>query len=388
MDAMEKLTEHLSGRMLTYAKLKEDGVKVVGYNPGGYVPEELIYAAGAIPIGLGDGGAPEPTTESLSMVPRFLCTFNRSQIGYWKLNTAVHYRLPDLLAIGLVDVSAKAFADAFSYFADMDVYRIGVPHEKTELSVPFFLNRLEGFKKKLEEITGNVITDEKLKAQFGPLNKRRRLLKAISEMRIGANPVISSRDFARLHHASFLADRDVYNELLEELLEELKPGVNQSEPLRRPRIMLIASTLARGDDRIFDIVDKYDAEIVTEEVSEGFQPYCYEVSEEGDPMAAIVKAYFEDRMLGPWCRPFGDRYEQLLATAKKYETDGVIWYQTMYREGADMQAWSFGHDFKEDGYSFVKIQTDYNAAEMEQMRTRIETFIDLMSSDREAEYVK
>ena len=89
MDAMGRLSEHLSQRVSELWKMKRDGVKIVGYTPGGYMPEELVYASGAMPICLVRGGDPEPLTESLAYMPRFQDTFCRSQ------NTSVYNRIYD-----------------------------------------------------------------------------------------------------------------------------------------------------------------------------------------------------------------------------------------------------------------------------------------------------
>ena len=45
----DRLSEHLQHRPGSLLAAKERGQKVVGYFPGGYVPEEIIYAAGAVP---------------------------------------------------------------------------------------------------------------------------------------------------------------------------------------------------------------------------------------------------------------------------------------------------------------------------------------------------
>ena len=37
MEAMEKLSEHLRARMVELRKVKDEGCKVVGYTPGGYI---------------------------------------------------------------------------------------------------------------------------------------------------------------------------------------------------------------------------------------------------------------------------------------------------------------------------------------------------------------
>ena len=52
------LATHLQNRQSQIMEAKKKGVKVIGFFPGNYVPEELIYAAGAVPICLAEGGNP------------------------------------------------------------------------------------------------------------------------------------------------------------------------------------------------------------------------------------------------------------------------------------------------------------------------------------------
>lgn len=382
MDAMERLRAHLAGRTLELAKAKKAGAKIVGYAPGGFMPEEFIYAAGAIPLCLARGGDPEPAAEALSCTPRFLCTFCRSQIGYWRLGEALDYKLPDIMIVPVVDANNKLIADTFAYYAGIESFRIGIPHDKTANGAEYVRVGYERVVKRLEELTGNTITDDKLKDAIEYCNKRRSLLKAISYLRVGADPVITSRDYVALHHASFYADKDFYLEILQDIYDELKAKRVETKELKRPRVMLIASTLAYGDDRIHEIIDETDAEIVYEEVAEGMVPYLDNVEPNGDLMGAIVDTYFTKRLKGAWDRPWGDRFDRLLAKAKEFDCDGVIWYQTLYRDGMDLQAWPYSKKFKAAGLSFVKLETDYTAAEKGPMRTRIETFVELLSGEQ------
>ena len=59
MDVVEKLAEIARTRPEKLKKEKEKGIKIVGYT-GRFVPEELIYAAGAVPYLMCRGGEPEP----------------------------------------------------------------------------------------------------------------------------------------------------------------------------------------------------------------------------------------------------------------------------------------------------------------------------------------
>ena len=63
-----RLTAHLKERPAQLQEARKNGVKVIGYFPGNYVPEEIIYASGAMPVGLIDGGNPVPAEVGLSVV--------------------------------------------------------------------------------------------------------------------------------------------------------------------------------------------------------------------------------------------------------------------------------------------------------------------------------
>ena len=121
-------------------------------------------------------------------------------------------------------------------------------------------------------------------------------------------------------------------------------------------------------------------DILSEEVSEGLRPYLDNVDLNGDdPMKALADTYLGKRILAPWDRPWGDRIDRLVAMAQDFKVDGVVWYQLMYRDGYDMQAFLFDKRLKEvAGLPSIKVETDYTMAEKGPMRTRIETFIEVV----------
>ena len=384
METIETLREHIKGRALEIAKLKASGKKIIGYAPGGFVPDELIYAADAIPLCLNNGGDAEPTAEALALTPRFICTFCRSQIGYWKLGEVLPYQLPDIMVVPIVDANNKLIADSFAYYAGYESFRWGVPHDKTPNDVAYFKLGLERFRAKLEEVTGNKITDERLAQEIEYCNERRSLLKEISYMRVGADPVISSADYTFLHYAAALADKDFYIQALRDICADLKVKRESAKQTGKVRLMLIASTYAYGDNRINDGLADLDADIVYEEVAEGLLPYLNNVELAGDLMQNLTDAYFTKRIKGPWDRPWNGRFEMLMEKAKEFDVKGVIWYQTLYRDGADLQAWSARKRFKAEGIHFEKLETDYTVAEKGPMKTRIETLVELVKQDEQA----
>ncbi|MFH2044697.1 MAG: 2-hydroxyacyl-CoA dehydratase family protein [Pseudomonadota bacterium] len=380
MLAMERLKVHLADRSSTLRKQKNDGVKIVGYTPGGFMPEELVHAAGAIPICLLKGGDADSVIESLKYNPRFFCTFCKTQIAYLMGGDLV-YNLPDLLIVPHTDCNHKIIADSWNYYSKTDVLRYGVPHNKGEAARMYFKGGLELLKKKLEDLTGNKITDEKLFDEIKTGNKIRSLFIEISFTRKTNPAAISSRDFTMLQHASTFADKDFFVEILEAVRDEVikKPVSNKD----RKRVMMIASSLANGDNLVHDIIENTEADIVYEEVTEGYRPYLDNVEVNGgDPIQNLSDTYFDKRILAPWDRPWGDRMERLIAKAKEFSCGGVLWYQMMYRDGFDIQAHYFSKMLEEEaGIPMVKIESDYAPAEKGPARTRIETLVEIMKGN-------
>jgi len=378
MDAMEKLAEHLTKRRPELRQIKKSGQKIIGYPPGGYLPEEMIYASGALPLCLARGGDPEPVAESVAYIPRFIDTFCRCQIGYRVMGEEVLYQLPDLIIVPVTDINMRGIADVWDYYTDVKTFRYGVPHNKRQDALDYYVGSLRLLKEKMESFTGVTITDDKLKEEIKTQNRMRELFRNISQLRQpGKTPVISTQDFLRLHHASFYADRAVFMEILESLGEELKQ--KQVPESGKPKVLLTASTLAMGDYKIFNIMDEVGGEFIFEETAEGMMPYEHEVSLDGDPILAMAETFFMKRVVPAWFRPTRERVDYLINKAKELKVDGLMWYQLLYRDGYDIQSYSFQKEFeKVVGLPFLKLESDYDTSERGQFKTRVETFVEIM----------
>ena len=379
MEAMKKLSDHLATRLTELTRLRKSGTKLIGYAPGGYMPEELVYAAGAVPVGLIRGGDPEPVAESAAYVPRFIDTFCRSQIGYRMMGGDPLYEIIDLLVVPVTDHNIKTIADCFNFFTNTNVFRFGVPHQKDEYAVEYYLAGLHAFKNKLEEFTGNKIEDRKLREAIDLSNRMRELLKEISLLRLSERPPITGLEFAKLNHASFIADRAVFIDALNSIHRELK----QKPPSgpKGPRILLTGSTLAMGDYKVLEIAENTGANIVIEEFAEGLRHFWENVHVNGDLMQTLADRYFRRRVPPAWFRPSRERLDYLIKLARDFNIDGIIWYQLMYRSSYDIQAFYFEKLLKKElDIPMLKVESDYDVSERGPLRTRVETFVEIIKA--------
>jgi len=373
MKAIDDLSNYLKGRLVEIEKLKKEGKKIVGYIPAGYVPEEIIWAGGAIPVALNRGGDHEAVMKSMEFMPRVYDTYSRCQIGYWALGEPL-YQMIDLMVVPCTDKNIQAIGDCWEMWTDTRLLRLGIPRNNTtEHAFKYYLESLHELKGEIEKLTGNPITEARLREEIETANKMRFLLQQISETRkTGAVP-ISGSDFVRLHHASFLADRNFMVKHLESLSQELKGKAGN----KGPRVFLIGSSIAEGDNKIHDLLESAGANVVMEDFSEGMRPYWQQVESDGDSIQALADAYFRKRSpLPAFFRPSGGRLSILLKIAKEYGVNGIVWYTMMYHESHEIEGIHFGRRAEKEGFRFLRVVSDYDEAEYHVLRTRIEAFVE------------
>jgi benzoyl-CoA reductase/2-hydroxyglutaryl-CoA dehydratase subunit BcrC/BadD/HgdB len=293
------------------------------------------------------------------------------------MNEELLYQAPGLLVNPVTDQNFKMVGEVWRFLTGEEVAYMGVPKIKDDLGIHTFQICLNVLKEKLEAFTGNKITEKGLNGAIELYNKMRGLLKAIGDMRKSDKFIISSRDFVRLNHASYILDPSVMVEILESLYEELKTAASVTRSDKR--ILFVGSTLAMGDNQIFDILDDLTGDIVFEEFAEGIRPYMYNVALNGDPMAALTDALYVKRLPPAYFRPFEEFQSRMLGLVSEHRANGILWYQMMMRDSYDMQYYLFEAKVLKDlNIPIIKIESEYDTNEKGQLKTRLETFVSIM----------
>ena len=375
MEAMNRLSDHLKNRLDNLTEIKSNGIKIVGYVPGGYLPEELVLASGSIPICLIRGGDYAVVELANRYINRWIDPFCRAQIGYGLSGNDPYYSLLDLLAIPVTDNHVRAISDVLDYNTDIEIFPYGIPHTKDRLALNYYLHGIMRLRERLEALTGAEITDAKLEASIALCNEERALLKEISLLRKGRSVPINCKEFVALNHYSFLADKRFMIDILESTLKEMRS--KEALPNDRPRILLTGSTLAYGDETLIQLIEESGGVVVVEEFAEGLRNYWHNVNLDGDLMKSIAHCYFWRRVPPAWFRPGKERLEFLVKLAKEFNVAGVIWYQLMYRESYKVESFYFPRILREHtGLPILILDSDYEASATEPMRTRVEAFIE------------
>ena len=379
----ENLATYLESRPEELRKDKEQGIKIVGYFPGGYVPEEIIYAAGAVPICLLEGSR-DSAEAALSVVPNVICPFVRAQIGERELGSNPYYGLIDMLVAPTTCQHIKKVTEIWEYRGDLEIFKLGVPHNYAgEIELQYFSERLRDLKDRLQTLTDREITPDKLRESIALYNRLRDLYRNISLARRAANPVISAKEFVRLNHASFYADPVFMTATLESIYQNLQKASSYSEE-SKPRLLLIAPNLAYGDYKILDLVADAGGEIVIEEVCEGLRYYWQDIAnEDDDPILSIAKGYLQDKLPCAFMRNSAQkRLDFTLRLISDFAVSGVIWYNLLHCETYDEESYLFVKRLEELEIPILVLESDYGMVDTSQLRIRIDAFIEMVKGEQ------
>jgi benzoyl-CoA reductase/2-hydroxyglutaryl-CoA dehydratase subunit BcrC/BadD/HgdB len=375
----EHLAKHLKERPSQLLEAKNKGVKIIGYFPGNYVPEELIYASGAVPLCLINGGDSKPAEMALSVVPQVICPFARAQVGERLLGKNLYYSMIDMLVAPITCQHLKKVAEVWEYNGDLEIFKLGIPHQhNNDFELEYFNDRLRALKDRLQAFTGNEITDEKIIEAIVLYNRMRELLKNISLLRCTSPSLLSSLDFVKLNHASFYADPAFMVDYLDSIYHELKDK-QQVTKTETPKILLIGPSIGYGDYEVLQLVKAAGGDIVIEEICEGVRYYWNKVESKGDLIESLAREYLVDRVPCAFMRySTRKRLDFALKLVKDFAVSGVIWYELLCCETYDAESYFFSQELGDRNIPMLILESNYSAANTGQFRTRIEAFIEIL----------
>jgi benzoyl-CoA reductase/2-hydroxyglutaryl-CoA dehydratase subunit BcrC/BadD/HgdB len=363
-------------RIKELQEAKARGKKVVGTFCI-FVPEELIWAAGGICVGL-CAGADIGREAAERVLPRNTCALIKSFMGFKLARLCPFFESCDLV-IGETTCDGKK--KAYELLGEFGpVYVMEIPQMKEARDRILWKEEVLRLKDRVEELTGNKITADSLSDAIRMLNARRRVLQRLDSLRKAIPTPISGRDALLVNQISFYDDPQRFTQKIGELCDELEGRVARGEGVvseDTPRIMLSGCPMAVPNWKLPYIVESSGAVIVGEESCIGVRNTRDLVSEKGKNMEEMIESIV-DRYMKIDCAcftPNNERIENVVKMAKDLKVDGVIHYSLQFCDPYTIEAFKVERALEKEGIPVLKIETDYSMEDVEILKNRVEAFI-------------
>lgn len=358
---------------------KAQGKKIVGTFCV-FVPEEIVLAAGAVQVGL-CAGAEAGKDAAEKVLPRNTCALIKSFVGF-KLSRLCPFIESCDLVVGETTCDGKKKAyEIFSEYAP--VYVMEIPQMKNACDRELWKAEVLRFKEKIEEITGNAITAPRLKEAIRLVNRRRRVLQRLNGLRAAAPVPISGRDVLLANQISFYDDPARFIANMEKLCDEMEERVAAGQgvaPIETPRLMLSGCPMAVPNWKLPYIVESSGAIIVGEESCIGTRNIRDLTDESGEDLASMMDAIV-DRYMRIDCAcftPNAERLDHIVEMAKELGVAGVVHYALSFCQPYAMESYKVEKALKAAGIPMLSIETDYGMEDVEQLKTRVEAFVEMV----------
>jgi benzoyl-CoA reductase subunit C len=357
---------------------KRTGGKVLGYFCT-YAPEEVLYAAGVLPVRI-LGGHETPSLVTPHIFDMW-CPFCRDCLNQG-LQGKYNGYLDGIMETNACLHARQAFGAWVLHVPTPWNYWFVMPNAvRSHRAKKFLRGELEDFKKAVEKWTGKTITDKDLDEGIEIMNTNRRLMKKVYEFRKQANPPITGTEAMTMVWASQLMDKREHNKLLEQLIEALPKRKLERET--GVRLMIIGS---ENDDRPFMEMVENDLKgtFVIDEHCTGSRYFWNEVIPDKDRLQAIANRYL-DRVPCP-NKDWGmedcsrKRFPHVLQLAKDYGVQGALLIQQKFCDPHELDIPSLRRYLESNGIPCYFLEFEVTVP-VGQFKIRVEAFLEQIEAE-------
>ncbi len=353
-------------------KWKDNGGKIMGYFCSS-MPSELVTAAGMLPFRLRAIGS-TGTELSDSYFSSINCTFPRHAFN---MALKGEYDFVDGVVIFNSCDHIRRIYDHWIRQLDTPFVKIlSLPKKSGAGQVEWFRSELAILREDMETQFGVKITDDKLKEAIKLYNETRRLLRELYELRKSDNPPITGAQSLAVTVASTAMPPEKYNQLLKELLDDVKRAEGNTD--YRARLMILGGEL--DNPEFLQVIEDLGALVVADSLCFGSRLLWKDVDESiDDPLTALAQYQVNER---PSCARMFTEYEKRSEYVRNmlndYKADGAIFARLTFCEVWGFEQYSMVNDFKEWDIPLLCIDHEYTLSGVGQLRTRVQAFLETM----------
>lgn len=380
--SIEKIGKTFETNVLALTEAKEAGSKVVGtyciYSPG-----ELALAAGAIPVSL-CGTRQDAIPAAEAVLPRTLCPLIKSSYGFLLNDSCAYLAAADLIIADTTCDGKKKMFELLEKEKNLIVLQLPQNQDKEE-ALPYWTRQFHVLVERLEKDFDTTITADGLRAAINLMDRERLALKRVMDAAKNTPSPLTGMQLVELaFKTSFFPNKETGIALLTEVAEELESLSAKGEspiPADAPRVLVTGVPIGMGSHKVIQLLDECGASVVCIDNCSGYKKTRDNINPgQGDSKDAMLAALAR-RYLDIPCSvmsPNPIRYEVLEQLAREFSVDAVVDLTWQGCHTYNVEAFSVKKFVSETlGLPSLHLETDYSTSDTEQLRVRIEAFLEM-----------
>lgn len=373
--SIEKIIAQMQNAVDHPAQMIRDHKQTTGKGAVGcfpyYTPEEIVHAAGLLPIGI--WGGETQAAEVHSILPAFTCPIMQSNMEF-----ALRGMFNDLEAVMIpapCDTMKSVGQDWLYAIPQVKAILLVYPQmRKIAGGVQYLKSEFIRVKKELETITGKTITDQDLTRSIKIYNDHRAILRLFSEVAPAYSATISPKVRHLVIKSGFFMEKEQHTTLVGGLIQALKQ--QPMEPATGKKVILTGITAE--PDGLLDLLAENGLAVVGDDLAQESRLFRTDVPAGTDPLERLAQQWALIEGCSLAYDPQKKRGAMIIDLAKQRQADGIILCLMKFCDPEEFDYPILAAEFEQAGLPLLYIEVDQQTQSLEQLRTRVQGFAEML----------
>ncbi|HCU08520.1 MAG TPA: 2-hydroxyacyl-CoA dehydratase [Clostridiales bacterium] len=351
--------------------LKETGKEAIGCFPI-YTPEELIYAAGMIPVGMWGGDT------ELKLADRYLqtfcCSIMRSNIEYSMMGAY------DMLKAVII----PTFCDTLKCICEN--WKVSAPHipvipmaypqnRRIEAGFVYMTEELERVRGELETISGKPITEAMLEEAFAVYEAYRSAMREFVKVAVEHPETINAKSRHLIIKAGYFSDKKAYTDKIRMLTEALKE--ESVKPFHG--IKVVATGLIAEPPALLDIFVKNNVAIAADDLAQESRQFRTLSRSDGSVIERLSWRVVDQQGCTFLYEVEKTRGQMLIEQVKETGSKGVVIFMMKFCDPEEFDYPVYKEELEQAGIPVLYLETEQQMDSFAQIQTRVQSFAEMLA---------
>jgi len=349
--------------------MKDSGRKAVGCFPI-YVPEEIIYAAGLLPVGVWGGKTDIKLADKY--LQSFCCSIMRANMEFGMKGT---YDMLSAVVITAYCDTLRAVMVNWPYAVpNVKVVPFVYPQNRQgDSAFRYTLEIFDKFQSEMESISGKKVTAERLEEAFDLYEQWRALSQEFTTL-AATHPVTIN---AKVRHyalrASYYMDKKTYTEKLMEVNQTLK-----LMPDEQVKFKVVVTGLLAEPEGFLDLFVANNISFVADDLAQESRQFRTPTRPEGTVYEKMAWRIMDLRGDTFFYEENKSRGRMLIDMVKESSADAVVVCLYKFCDPEEFDYPVYKKELEAAGIPILYLEIEQQMDSMEQLRTRIQTFTEIL----------
>ena len=336
-----------------------------------YTPEELVYAAGMLPVGMWGG----PTVGTLSdrYLQGFCCSIMKANteqalLGQYDFLSAV-------IITSFCDTLKCIIENWKTALPQLDIIPMIYPqNRKIQPGKTYMREEFERVKKELERVAGRRITEADLEESVDVYDAYRSAMREFTEIVQKQPSLLNAKTRHLIIKAAYFMDKRIYTEKIKALIDELNKIPIEKTTAKK----IILTGLIAEPVGLLDIMTENQMYVVADDLAQESRQFRTIAPREGDALQRMV----ERIAMQDGCAFLYDegksRGGRIIDMAAKYLADAVIFCQLKFCDPEEFDYPIIKKELEAAGIPALHLEVEQQMDSLGQLRTRIQSFAEML----------